>query len=190
MERLPDTPWHIGFTKKKESDPRRHKSKCIHYRSGNCNYGKLAVYGKICPGSAHCKYYAENKTQQNLVRLKTETIEEQQLRIKEQKNNSNSQDVKNNNKTKANRSIYDNSRRRYLLYDMDYKEEVEYIVVASNKKTDSTNGVISCDSPVGKALICHKVGEIVSIHLPSGITLNYKILAFAFVKKEKNKKVK
>ena len=73
---------------------------------------------------------------------------------------------------------------------MDYKEEVEYIVVASNKITDSTNGVISCDSPVGKALICHKVGEIVSIHLPAGITLNYKILAFAFVKKEKNKKVK
>lgn len=181
MERLPDTPWHIGFTKKKEADPRRHKSKCIHYKSGKCNYGKLAVYGKTCPGSAHCKYYAENKTQQKLVRLKTETVEEQEIRIKEQTLYRNSHDIKDDNRAETNKSISDNSRKKYLIYDLDYKENIEYIVAARYEKTDSTHGVISCDSPVGKALMGHKVGDKITIHLPSGIKLNYEILAFAYV---------
>ena len=30
-KKVPDTPWHIGFIKKDESDPRRHKAinKCL-----------------------------------------------------------------------------------------------------------------------------------------------------------------
>ena len=30
-KRLPDTPWHVGFVKKEEDDPRRHKARCISY---------------------------------------------------------------------------------------------------------------------------------------------------------------
>ena len=52
--KLPDTPWHIGYAKKEETDPRRHKARCAHYDNGNCKF----VSGK-CPVSAHCKKYSE-----------------------------------------------------------------------------------------------------------------------------------
>ena len=52
---LPDTPWHIGYAKKKDNDPRRHKSRCIHLEEGICH-----ARGIRCPGSAHCTSYCEN----------------------------------------------------------------------------------------------------------------------------------
>ena len=36
--RLPDTPWHVGYAKKQEDDPRRHKARCIHYCDGQCGW--------------------------------------------------------------------------------------------------------------------------------------------------------
>ena len=50
-----DTPYHLGFAKKKENEPRRHKSRCVHYSSEFCCYS----FSK-CVGSAHCKYYNES----------------------------------------------------------------------------------------------------------------------------------
>ena len=50
--RLPDTPWHVGYAKKQEDDPRRHKARCIHYRDGQC--GWKANYSGNCLGSSHC----------------------------------------------------------------------------------------------------------------------------------------
>ncbi len=32
--KLPDTPWHVGYAKKEESDPRRHKARCIYLKEG------------------------------------------------------------------------------------------------------------------------------------------------------------
>lgn len=75
--RLPDTPWHVGYVKKEESDPRRHKARCIHNK-GVCTYGKLKCYMKPCPGSAHCIYYAENLEQEKEIYLKTRTAEEEE----------------------------------------------------------------------------------------------------------------
>ncbi len=69
---LPDTPWHVGFVKKEETDPRRHKSRCIHIHDDRCK-----VYGEKCHGSAHCKYYAENKSQWEDVYLSTRTAEQE-----------------------------------------------------------------------------------------------------------------
>ena len=40
-KRLPDTPWHVGFVKKEEDDPRRHKARCIYYAEGVCYQGKM-----------------------------------------------------------------------------------------------------------------------------------------------------
>lgn len=54
---LPDIPWHIGYAKKKEDDPRRHKARCIHYKDGICQLNKAR-----CGGSAHCISYSEDKT--------------------------------------------------------------------------------------------------------------------------------
>lgn len=49
-------PWHIEVLKKDETDDRRHRSRCIHYKKSNqfCNH-----YIGRCGGSAHCQYYEE-----------------------------------------------------------------------------------------------------------------------------------
>lgn len=76
MERkLPDTPWHIGYTKKAENDPRRHKARCIHYKNGKCNSSQSNYYQENCGGSSHCEEYAESDEdyQQNLQNRKTVT---------------------------------------------------------------------------------------------------------------------
>ena len=60
INKLPDTPWHVGFAKKEEDDPRRHKARCIYYNVGNCKYK-----GGKCSGSAHCKRYSEDELENN-----------------------------------------------------------------------------------------------------------------------------
>lgn len=57
--KLPDTPWHVGYTKKDENDPRRHKARCIHYSYGKC--GWMANYTGRCIGSSHCMDYSESQ---------------------------------------------------------------------------------------------------------------------------------
>lgn len=74
---LPDTPWHIGCVKKEESDPRRHKSRCIYLQGGICKQGKLRCFGQRCLGSSHCKYYAESEQMAQNVYLKTRSVEEE-----------------------------------------------------------------------------------------------------------------
>lgn len=71
IERLPDTPWHIGYTKKEDDDPRRHKARCIKYTEGDC-----LIYGGKCHGSSHCLLYAEDKESWEKVYENTRTIEE------------------------------------------------------------------------------------------------------------------
>lgn len=59
--KLPDSPWHIGYTKKKEDDPRRHKARCFYYdnSTGICASGDSRYRGIRCGGSAHCEAYRE-----------------------------------------------------------------------------------------------------------------------------------
>lgn len=61
------------------------------------------------------------------------------------------------------------------LYDEDFDEEVEYRISGSSE-SDPKNGVISNVSPVGKALIGHKKGEVVSVKTPGGVA-EYKIVS-------------
>ncbi|MCR4895852.1 MAG: transcription elongation factor GreA [Lachnospiraceae bacterium] len=60
------------------------------------------------------------------------------------------------------------------LLDMEESEELEYKIVGSTE-ADSLQGKISNESPVGKALIGHKVGEAVDVSTPAGV-FTYKIL--------------
>ncbi|MCU0651530.1 MAG: transcription elongation factor GreA [Candidatus Omnitrophica bacterium] len=60
------------------------------------------------------------------------------------------------------------------LEDMDTAEKLEYMLV-SQEESDYTQNKISIASPVGKALMGHKVGEVLEIKIPAGI-LKYKIL--------------
>mgnify|MGYP003403197891 CR=1 FL=1 len=57
--RLPDTPWHVGYAKKAEDDPRRHKVRCIHNVDGKCNSSRSNYYMETCGGSSHCADYSE-----------------------------------------------------------------------------------------------------------------------------------
>ena len=76
-KRLPDTPWHVGYAKKEENDPRRHKSRCIYKRDSICHQGKSGAFMLKCPGSSHCNYYAESDAMAEEVYLKTRSAEEE-----------------------------------------------------------------------------------------------------------------
>ena len=61
------------------------------------------------------------------------------------------------------------------LFDEEYAEEVTYQLVGSSE-ANSLKGKISNESPVGAALIGHKVGDQVEVLLPGGDTIGYKVL--------------
>lgn len=63
------------------------------------------------------------------------------------------------------------------LKDLESDEEIEYNLVG-NEEADPIAGKISISSPVGKALLGHKVDEVVKIEVPAGI-LEYKIISIS-----------
>lgn len=62
------------------------------------------------------------------------------------------------------------------IYDVEFDEEMTYKIVTSVEAHHSEVETISDESPVGKALLGHKVEDQVEAHLPSGGTATYKIL--------------
>jgi transcription elongation factor GreA len=60
------------------------------------------------------------------------------------------------------------------LYDIDFDEEVEFELTGSDE-ADPSQGKISINSPVAKALLGHKVGDLVEAKVPRGV-LKYKVL--------------
>ncbi|MCC8127968.1 MAG: transcription elongation factor GreA [Clostridiales bacterium] len=60
------------------------------------------------------------------------------------------------------------------VYDMEYEEEMEFNLVGSTE-ANSLQNKISNESPVGRALIGRKVGEIVDVETLDGI-IQYKVL--------------
>ena len=54
------------------------------------------------------------------------------------------------------------------LKDMEFDEEVEYQIVGSTE-ADPNAGRISDESPIGKAILGHKVGDIVEVEVPDGM---------------------
>ena len=61
------------------------------------------------------------------------------------------------------------------LKDMEFKERLVYTIVGSTE-ADPEENKISDESPVGKAIIGHKVGDTVNVHVPGGMVLQFKIL--------------
>lgn len=61
------------------------------------------------------------------------------------------------------------------LYDHTFEEEVDYLIVGSTE-ADPMNGKISNESPVGMALLNHKVGDIVEVETTDGVD-KYEILS-------------
>ena len=60
------------------------------------------------------------------------------------------------------------------ILDLEYDEELDYKIVGSTE-ANSLKGKISNESPVGKALIGAKIGDIVEVETQAGI-LKYKVL--------------
>lgn len=54
-----------------------------------------------------------------------------------------------------------------LVLDVDKDEEVRYKIVAS-EESDAANNKISTSSPIGKAFLGKKVGDEVTVVIPSG----------------------
>jgi len=64
---------------------------------------------------------------------------------------------------------------RIALKDMEHGDEFEYTIVGS-AEADPTKNRISFESPVGKAIMGKKEGEIVEINVPAG-KVKFKILS-------------
>ena len=60
------------------------------------------------------------------------------------------------------------------VYDMEFEEEMEFTLVGSTE-ANSLQNKLSNESPVGRALIGKKVGEIADVETQAGI-IQYKIL--------------
>jgi transcription elongation factor GreA len=61
----------------------------------------------------------------------------------------------------------------------DPSGDIEHFHVVSDMDAGTTDEKVSINSPIGKALIGKKVGDMVAIKIPRG-TLNYKILEISF----------
>ena len=61
------------------------------------------------------------------------------------------------------------------LFDKEFDEEVEYMIVGSTE-ANSLQGKISNESPVGIALLNHRVGDEVTVETQAGV-LEYKVLS-------------
>ena len=66
---------------------------------------------------------------------------------------------------------------KVVLLDMEYGEEIEYRIGSS--ATGSSEDVITVDSPVGRAIIGKKAGEIAEIETPSKKTYQMKIVSIS-----------
>ena len=60
------------------------------------------------------------------------------------------------------------------ILDMEFNEEMHYRIVSSVESNQSME-TITDESPVGKALIGHKVGDIVDVKVPAGV-IQFKVL--------------
>ncbi|KKM09085.1 transcription elongation factor GreA [Clostridiales bacterium PH28_bin88] len=63
---------------------------------------------------------------------------------------------------------------RIVLKDLEYGDELEYVIVGS-MEADPTANKISNESPVGKAIIGKPEGAVVEVNVPAG-TLKYQLL--------------
>ena len=63
---------------------------------------------------------------------------------------------------------------RVKILDVEYNDELEYKIVGSTE-ANSLKGKISNESPVGKALIGKKVGDVITVETQAG-TFQYKVL--------------
>ena len=60
------------------------------------------------------------------------------------------------------------------MHDEEFDEKIEYEIVGQTE-SDPDEGKISNKSPIGKGLLGHGIGDVVTIEVPAG-EVEYKIL--------------
>ncbi len=69
--------------------------------------------------------------------------------------------------------------KRVTIRDLAVKQKENYTILGEGE-TDIDNGIISYLSPLAKALINHKKGDVVEVTLPRGVK-KYEILQIEFI---------
>ena len=67
---------------------------------------------------------------------------------------------------------------RVRILDVEYSEEEEYQIVGSQEANPAV-GRISDESPIGRALLGHQPGDVISVEAPGG-RFEYKILKVTY----------
>ena len=63
---------------------------------------------------------------------------------------------------------------KVTIQEEGYQPETYHLV--GRKEANPRNGKISHESPIGKALLSHKVGDVVKVHLPNNNSTEFEIL--------------
>ena len=114
-------------------------------------------YGDLSENSE----YDEAKNDQAIVEARILEIEEQLKRVKIISND----DI--NTETASVGSFV-------KILDIEFNEEMEYRIVSSLEANNDMESLTD-NSPVGQAIIGHKIGDVVDAHVPSGV-IQFKIL--------------
>ncbi len=61
------------------------------------------------------------------------------------------------------------------LFDVEFDEEMEYTIVGSTE-ANPDEGRISDESPIGSAILGHKVDDVVDVTLANGEVIQFKVL--------------
>lgn len=66
---------------------------------------------------------------------------------------------------------------KVIVKDLEYNEEMEYTIVGS-AEADPYSGKISNESPLGKAILGTKIGNVIDVQVPDGV-IQYEVLNIA-----------
>lgn len=62
------------------------------------------------------------------------------------------------------------------ILDEEFDEEMTYRIASSVESHRSEQETITDESPVGKALLGHKIGDTIEVTVPNGSTIRFKII--------------
>lgn len=107
--------------------------------------------------------YDEAKNEQAIVESKIATLEDQLKNAKLIERDQISTDV-----VSIGTSV--------TIHDEEFDEEMTYRIASAVEAQNSNQDTITDESPVGSALMGHKVGDEVEVKVPSGSTVRFKII--------------